>query len=133
MRLSAARVLSRGNFVVVEGDGEEGLFRRVLRRKGLRWVRRGQRAEGGVVERVDRARTDDAEIRDRALLVHVERDDDVPLHRHRGVRDEPVALHLRDEAANPRSELDALRVELNLGSELTAAAALIVELLVLHV
>ena len=49
----------------------------------------------------------------RAVLVHVERDDDVPLHRHRRVRDEPVALDLRDEAPDPRTELDALGVELN--------------------
>src|SRR5581483_1355004 len=52
--------------------------------------------------------------------------------RHRGVRDEPVALDLRDEASNPRSELDALRIELDLRTELTAAAG-ILELLVLHV
>ena len=41
-----------------------------------------------------------------------------PLHRHRGVRHEPVALDLRDEAANPRPELDALRVELDRRPEL---------------
>src|SRR5207244_3973266 len=58
--------------------------------------------------------------------------DDVPLLRHRGVRDEPVALHLRDEPANPRPELDALRVELDFRTELSAAA-LVVERFTLHV
>ena len=42
---------------------------------------------------------------------------DVPLHRHRRVRDEPVALDLRDEAADPRPELDALGVELDRRAE----------------
>ena len=38
--------------------------------------------------------------------------------RHRRIGNEPVALDLRDEAANPRTELDAFGVELNLGAEL---------------
>src|SRR5690606_14946076 len=43
--------------------------------------------------------------------------------RHRGVGDEPVALDLRHEAADPRPELDALGVELDRGSEGAVAAA----------
>ena len=46
---------------------------------------------------------------------------------------QPVALDLRDEAANPRTELDALGVELNRRTELAAAALRVVELIALHV
>ena len=47
------------------------------------------------------------------VLVDVERHDDVAVHRHRRVGDEPVAADLGDEAAQPRPELDALGVELD--------------------
>src|SRR4030095_13601595 len=48
------------------------------------------------------------------------------------VGNEPVALHLRDEPPNPRTELDAFGVELNLRPEL-AAAGLVVERFALDV
>ena len=69
----------------------------------------------------------------RSVLVHVERHDHVPAQRHRRVRDEPVALDLRDEAPDPRAELDALGVELDGRAELVAAPARVVEVLVLDV
>ncbi len=43
----------------------------------------------------------------------VERHHHVPLHRHCRVGDEPVAANLGDEAPQPRTEVDALRVELD--------------------
>ena len=55
-----------------------------------------------------------------------------PLQRHRRVGHEPVALHLGDEAAQPRPELDALGVELDRRVELVAAVR-VVELLILRV
>src|SRR3954453_863545 len=124
---------SRRRLVIEKGDGEERLVGGIFRRQRLRRIRSGERAGGGVVERGDRTGSDDVEVADRAVLVDVERDDDVSLVGHRRVRDEPVALHLRDEAADPRTELDAFGVELNLGTELPAAAALVLERLALRV
>ena len=46
---------------------------------------------------------------------------------------QPVALDLRDEAPNPRPEFDALGVELNVRTELAAAALRVVELIALDV
>jgi hypothetical protein len=45
--------------------------------------------------------------------MHLEAEHDVAAQRHGGVRHEPVAPDLRDEPAQPRSEVDAFRVELN--------------------
>ena len=53
----------------------------------------------------------------------VEGDDDVPLHDHRRLWHEPVALHLGDETAQPRAEVDALAVELNEPLRVAAARA----------
>src|SRR5260221_14078906 len=103
---------SRRGLVVEERHREERLVRWVLRWQRLRRIRTGQRPERGVVERLDGARADNWEIADRAVLVDGERDDDVAPHRHRGIGDEPVALHLRDEGGKPGPELHALRVEL---------------------
>jgi len=50
------------------------------------------------------------------------------LHHHRGGWNEPVPLHLRDEAPDPRAELDALGIELNGRAELTGSALRVVEL-----
>src|SRR5205823_5892346 len=76
--------------------------------------------ERRVVERGDRTRTDNRQIGERPVLVHVERDHDMTA---RGdVGNIPVTLHLRDEPANPGPELYTLGVELNFWTELSAAA-----------
>jgi len=99
-----------------------------LRRERLRRIRGDKRSEGRAVERLDRTRTDDRQIRDHATLVHVECDDDAALHaHHRGVGNEPVPLDLSDESSNPGAELDALGIELDRRSELVHPAPLIVE------
>jgi hypothetical protein len=64
--------------------------------------------------------------------VHEERDHHAPPHRHRRHRHEPVAADLRDEAADPRAELDALGIELNRRPE-AAAALLVAELILLDI
>ena len=56
----------------------------------------------------------------------------VPFHDHRRLRDEPVALHLRDEPPQPGAEVDALAVELNQSLRI-AAALYVVERLLLRV
>ncbi len=58
-------------------------------------------------------RRHDGDVRDRAVLVHVERHGHVAAQRHRRVRDEPVAPDLGEEPPHPGPELDALRVELD--------------------
>ena len=117
-------------FVVVERDREERLVGRILGRQRLGGVRGEERVARGEVERVDRRGPDDGDVGDGAVAVDDERDDDPAAQRHRRIGHEPVALHLRDEAANPRPELDALGVELNRRPELLAAALLVVERLV---
>ena len=64
----------------------------------------------------------------------VERQHDVPAHRHRRVGNEPVPPDLRDEAAEPGPELDALRIELDRRGEVLIRATLgIRELILLRV
>src|SRR5262245_32960619 len=64
---------SSRRFVVEERDREERLLGRILRRQRLRGVRCREGAERCGVERVDWAWSGDREIRDRPILVHVER------------------------------------------------------------
>src|SRR5204862_2187144 len=87
----------------------------------------GQSPDARIVEGVDGTRPDAGLYGDRPVLVHVERDYDMAAHRHRGIRDEPVALHLGDEAPDPGTELDAFGVELDFRAELSATAALVFE------
>ena len=101
-------------------------------RQRLGRVRAHQRVHGRDVEGLDVRRLLHLDIGDGAVAMDVERDDHVPLHDHRGLRHEPVALHLCDESPQPWAEVDALAVELN--EPLRVAAALrVVERLLLHV
>ncbi len=82
---------------------------------------------GGIVKRVDRRRRTDFHVCNRPVLLHVECEDDVPLHRHGHIGNDPVTLYLGDEPADPRTELDALRIELNRRAELTRVSLLPIE------
>src|SRR5262249_15385700 len=129
-RLAAAASLRL--FVIEERHGEECLLGRVLGRERRRRIRRRERTVCCAVEGTQRRRTDDLQIGDRAVLVDVERNHHVPLRRHRGVGNQPVAFDLRHETPDPRSELDAFGIELNRRSK-GAAALRIFELILLHV
>ena len=63
----------------------------------------------------------------------VELQDDVTAHHHGGPRNEPVASHLRDEASEPRTELNPLGIELNRRAWSVVATTRVVKRLVLHV
>ena len=106
--------LRRRRFVVEERHREERLVGRVLGRQRLRRVRGEQRVVGRAVERVHRrtGRRRSTSVIDPSLWT-LNGMTTRPRMRHRRVGHEPVALDLRDEAANPRAELDALGVELN--------------------
>src|SRR5712671_4128305 len=72
-------------FVIEERDGEKRLLRRIFWRQRRRGIRGRERTIGGTVERAYRRRTNHVQVRDRAVLVHIERHDDVPLHGHRRI------------------------------------------------
>src|SRR5262249_22521816 len=78
-------------FVVIKGDGEERALGWILRRQRVRRVRGDERAERRRVERVDWTRTHDGDVSQRAVLVDVERDDDVTFHEHRRLGHVPVS------------------------------------------
>src|SRR3989304_5972040 len=127
-RSSRARI-----FVEVERHGEERAVVRVLVRQRLGRVRRGERVERGVVERLDARGAQHFQLRDATVLPDVERDHHVPAEKHRGLRHEPVAPDLRDEAAQPRPELDPFRVELDRRREVLAPALQVPEAVLLDV
>ena len=110
-----------GVFIVEKRHGEERGIRGVLGGSGAVGFDADERSIRGVVERLDRARAGDREVRQGAVLVDVERDDDVPAHRHHGHRNQPVPLDLLDEPADPRTEFTPLGVELNGRTERPAA------------
>src|SRR5688572_13235175 len=100
-------------FVVEERHREKRRVRRVLRGQRLRRIRAHQRVHRREVERLDARRLLDLDVGKRAVAIDVEGNDDVPLHDHRGLRHEPVALHLRSESAQPWAEVDPSAVELD--------------------
>src|SRR5262249_50166675 len=120
-------------FVVEERNRKERLVGWVLRRQRLGRIRRTKRTVGGVVESAHWTRSHDGQVRDAAVLVHVEGHHDMTLHRHGRVGDDPVPFYLRDEVANPGSELYAFGVKLDGRSEGSATSTRILELITLHV
>ena len=130
---SSGHNLARRLLVVEERHREERHRVRILRRERLGWTGADDGLLGGAVERVDRRRGHDVDVGDLAVLVDVELNDDVAAEAHGGVRDEPVPLHLRHEAPDPRAELHALGIKLNRRSGIGLASLRIVERLVLDV
>src|SRR3954470_22787264 len=126
------RVLVR-LLVVIERHRKQRFLVGILGWKRLGGVGSLNRVHGGPGERLDFGGPYDLHVGDRAGLVDVELQDHAAAKRHRGLRYEPVAAHLRDEAADPGAELDTLRVELDRRPRILIAALRIVERLLLDI
>src|SRR3954471_9701817 len=90
--------------VVIERHREQRFLVGILGWKRLGGVGSLNRIHGGPGERLDFRGPYDLHVGDRARLVDVELQDHAAAKGHRRLRHEPVAAHLRDEAADPWPE-----------------------------
>src|SRR5262245_10345917 len=129
MLVSAQRRL----LVVVKGDRKYRHRIRVLRRERLGRIGTENRVVRSPRERVDVGRTGYDNVSNCAVPVNIELQHHPTVEGHGGVRNKPVASHLRDEAPQPRTEIHALGVELNRRPRIVSAASLVAKRLVLDV